>query len=161
MSTLEKFKRLIVSCIIILCASIQTYSQVEYKKHLVDVIKLGKTDTVFRYKNIDDKQDTIITEITYYGNTRNGTTIFYIKESYPAVNVRHGLMMLYLIDSDGKRYFYRDIDKPDSVEYGILSFKNFNTDGSNYYIKTDLNEKIPLFICQDNEDCYDYIIDDE
>lgn len=133
---------------------IQTYSQTEYRKHLLDLIEKSKLDTTFQFIAIDNKQDTIISEITYFGKTKNELKVFYIQESYPAACVRHGFVMLYLIDSKGKKYFYHDIDKPDKLVNGTLSFKHIDNQGKVYYFKKDLNKEIPLFLCQDKDDCY-------
>lgn len=145
----------------ILIFPIPIYSQTEYTKHLLDLMKKSTIDSTYIFTAIENNHDTIISEITYYGKTNNDTKVFYIRETYPAVSVRHGFVILYLIDSNGKKYFYHDIDKPDKLENGIISFKNFDNLGNVYYFKTDLNTEVPLFLCQDNDDCYSYLIDDK
>jgi hypothetical protein len=146
-------------CIIILIIiSIQSYSQTEYRKHISYLKKKSQLDSTYRFTSIKHHRDTIISEITYFGKTKSDLKIFYIQESYIASLVHHGFMMLYLIDSTGKKYFYHDINKPDKLENGILSFKHLDNLDNLYYYKADLNKKIPLFICQDKDDCYSYVI---
>jgi len=67
--------------------------------------------------------------------------------------------MLYLVDSIGNKYSYGGIDEPVKLEKGIISFKHIESSGHEYYSKADLNSKIPLFLCQDINDCYNYLID--
>ena len=153
--------RTLIFCIIFMIFSIQIYSQNEFSKHLLDVKTKSKLDSTFQFVTIKNINDTIISEITYYGKTKNRIEVFYIYESYPAARVRHGLNSLYLIDSTGNKYFYHDINKPDKLENGFISFKHLDNFGECYYYKTDLNKDIPLFLCQDKNDCYSYLSDDK
>ena len=138
-----------------------SYSQTEYRKHLLSIIKESHIDSVYSYQVINDKNDTTISKIRYLGKTTTNCNMFYIAETYPAALVRHGFKMLYLIDSTSKKYFYGGIDEPDKLENGIISFRNIDSTGHEYYFKTDLNGKIPLFLCQSKGDCYSYLIDDD
>ncbi len=148
-----------IYCLVLIIISIQSYSQTEYRKHISYVIKKSQLDSTFRFISIKSKSDTVISDITYFGKTENNVKVFYISETFPSARVRHGYVMLYLIDSKGKNYLYHDIDKPFNLENGTIIFKHLDKFGKLYYYKVDLNVEVPLFICQDEEDCYNYLIE--
>lgn len=140
--------------------SIKSFAQSEkYKKHLYSVISKAIVNKTFVYNTSKNKAMTTTSYLTYLGKTRSHCKVLYIKETYPAALVRHGYVMLLVIDSVGAKYEFRDIDKPVKMRNGILYFKHQNKNGSHYYFTQDLNKGIPKFLCIDKEDCYDYGLD--
>lgn len=87
----------------------RTYSQTEYKKHIKTVVSLSIIDSTFIFNTSNNPDKTVTSELTYFGVTKRGDKVLYIAESYPASATRHGFMGLYIIDKNGKKYYYRDI----------------------------------------------------
>ena len=128
----------------------------EYKKHLADVIKKVLTGKTFTYKTNKDKETTTTSYLTYLGKTKRKDLVLYIQETYPAATVRHGYVMLLLIDSSGNCYKFRDIDRPIKMKNGVLYFKHQQKGKKSYYFVQSLNKGIPKFLCADKKDCYNY-----
>ena len=102
------------------------YSQSEeYKKHLNSVSLKSPFGKTFIYNSSRNKLTTTTSFITYYGKNNFNYKIFHVKETYPAAVVRHGYQVLVIIDSTGKTYLYRDVNKPMKMINGVLYFKHF------------------------------------
>ena len=139
-------------------STLLTQAQEEYKRHLSDVLKMKIVDSTFIFKTNSDEDISVTTHLTYLGVSKKGFKVVYVTESYPASATRHGFIGLFIIDSNGNRYYYRDIDRPEIMKDGLLYFKHVDRDNKSYYHTADLNREIPKFLCVDkgDTDCYDY-----
>jgi hypothetical protein len=135
-----------------------TYGQEEYKKHFSNVLRDGIIDSTFVFNTSKNEDTTVEASLTYLGISKKGFKVMYATETYPASATRHGFRGLFIVDTKGNRYWYRDIDQPEKMKDGLLYFKHVDRDNKPYYHTADLNKEIPKFLCVDKEDsdCYDY-----
>lgn len=128
----------------------------EYEKHLDGVLRKSAVNRTFTFNSGIDRKRTTTSSLTFLGNTNTGEKIIYIKETYPAAATRHGYVMLIVQQKNGKKYYYRDIDKPEKMKEGILYFKHLASNNRQYFFTQDLNKDLPKFLCVDKNDCYNY-----
>lgn len=143
---------------LLLNLTILAYGQEEYKKYFNDVLRDRIIDSTFVFNTDNDAQTTIETTLTYLGVSKSGIKVIYATESFPTSATRHGFRGLFIVDTKGNRYWYRDINQPEKMRNGLLYFKYADKSKKFYYYTVDLNKEIPKFICIDKGelDCYDY-----
>lgn len=128
----------------------------EFKKHLADVISKNQLNKTFTFHTSEDKAMRTTSKLTYFGRTPNAYKVVYVSETYPAAASRHGYEMLVVIDGKGKQYYYWDVSKPFKMKNGVLYFRHVGKNGNVYYFKQDLTKGLPMFLCVDANDCFNY-----
>ena len=150
-------KLLIFIFVPFLFSKVQGQSE-EYKKHLNFVLSKSIRNKSFTYNTTNDSLNTTTSKITFLGKSKKGYKVLHIQETYPAVLVRHGYIALLVIDKKGRRYLYRDLEKPEKMNNGVLLFKYLDRGNQVHYFRQDLNKELPKFLCQAKNDCYNYTI---
>src|SRR5689334_8120326 len=117
-------KHFLFFCIIISLGVYTRAQNQEYVRYLKPVIQKSILNKTFIFNSSKDKEMSTTSYLTYFGKTKKGDKVLFIKETYPAAASRHGYNLLLVIDSTGKKYLYWNIDRPEKMVDGVLFFKH-------------------------------------